>query len=123
MLLKISVNLFYLVFHLTYCIMQKQIAQKSCILISIVCSLQTHVLIFDIFHTQMELLFLIKEMNHRNVVFNFHNVQLCNKVLCKDPKEQQHLIYFWNRLKVYWLNLMNFIKTVPTLQRNIVTNF
>ena len=42
----------------------------------------------------MELLFLIKEMNHKNVVFNFHNAQLCNKVLHKDPKEQQHLIFF-----------------------------
>ena len=45
----------------------------------------------------MELLFLIKEMNCRNIVINFHNVQLCNKVLCKDPKEQQHLIFFWKQ--------------------------
>ena len=79
-------------------------------------------LIFDIFHTEMEL-FLIKEMNHRNVVINFHNVQLYNKVLCKDPKEQQHLIFFWNRLKVYWLNLVNFVINCPDITKNIITNF
>ena len=65
----------------------------------------------------MELLFLIKEMNHRNVVINFHNVQLCNKVLHKDPKEKQHLIFFWNRPKVYWLNLMNSVTNCPDITK------
>ena len=44
-------------------------------------------LLFDVHHTQMEFLFLIKEMNHIP--------QLCYKVLCIDQNEQQEQSIFF----------------------------